>query len=165
MFQIADVTGSGNKTYPRDYRAKHASAKRRRARSSQSSGLSNFEPMLSTIIEETESDLASQSTIHHHNYSVYGTLVNQRQFVDAAAWWSTMGTSILVSQLSSLIRCLAFICKFWFVFCLKCNYSIINSQFFSTIIIVVIKCNWWKGLTNLSFHPHWIITVFIVSFS
>ncbi|CAD5232635.1 unnamed protein product [Bursaphelenchus xylophilus] len=55
---------SVGKTYPRDYRAKHASAKRKRARHSQSSTLSNYEPM-PTILEESDSELASvQSTVH-----------------------------------------------------------------------------------------------------
>jgi hypothetical protein len=88
VLTLKDIT-SGNKTYPRDFRAKHASAKRKRARSSQSSGLSHFEP-LPTIVEEEECDLASlQSTIHQNYGSVYGTydtLINQRQFiVDATA--------------------------------------------------------------------------------
>ncbi|CAD5224042.1 unnamed protein product [Bursaphelenchus okinawaensis] len=67
MMELADLQQpdiSVGKTYPRDYRAKHASAKRKRARSSQSSTLSNYEPM-PTIYEESDSDLASiQSTIH-----------------------------------------------------------------------------------------------------
>ncbi|KAI6190245.1 hypothetical protein M3Y97_00096200 [Aphelenchoides bicaudatus] len=83
VLTLKDVTGS--KTYPRDYRARHQSAKRKRARSSQSSGLSNFEPM-PTIFEETESDLASvQTTIHSNQYALYGNLLNQRQFVDTVA--------------------------------------------------------------------------------
>ncbi|KAI6237395.1 hypothetical protein M3Y95_00260500 [Aphelenchoides besseyi] len=77
VLTLKDITGSA-KTYPRDYRARHASAKRKRARSSQSSTLSNYEPMLPTIIEEAEPECdfsSCQSTIH---YDDYGTLTALR---------------------------------------------------------------------------------------
>ncbi|KAI6207244.1 hypothetical protein M3Y99_01855500 [Aphelenchoides fujianensis] len=85
VLTLKDVTGNG-KISPRDYRSRHLSAKRKRARSSQSSALSNYEPCLATIFEddEPECDLAScQSTLHCGGYE---TLTRPTPvFVNAAA--------------------------------------------------------------------------------